>query len=82
MDGEQTSRTINVIQTTTVSRHVIIYALLDGRKIRIMIDSGATGNFIATDSVQKLRINTKQKQRPYVLRVADGSPVNQGKITE
>jgi hypothetical protein len=47
---------------------------LRGKPIRVMIDSGATGNFISTRALARLNIPII-KVEPYQLQVVDGSSV-------
>ena len=50
---------------------------LNGKKLRAMIDSGATGNFISPAAVIQNNLRTKVKTEPYALSVIDGTPINQ-----
>jgi hypothetical protein len=40
-----------------------------------MIDSGVIGNYISPECVKRCHIETGDKEKPYKLTLADGSPV-------
>jgi RNase H-like domain found in reverse transcriptase/Reverse transcriptase (RNA-dependent DNA polymerase)/Integrase zinc binding domain/Chromo (CHRromatin Organisation MOdifier) domain/Aspartyl protease len=44
-----------------------------GRKLRVMIDSGATGNFISQSVIKESKLPTRTKAGPYRLTVVDGT---------
>ena len=49
---------------------------------RVMIDSGATGNYISQKTVTRLQIHTVARDAPYTVRQIDGSLVGgQGEVT-
>lgn len=55
--------------------------MVEGERVRIMIDSGATGNFISKRLLQELGITDHKKTKPYELVVIDGSGLpGQGRI--
>jgi hypothetical protein len=45
-------------------------------KVKAMIDSGATGNFISPDVVSMFEIDTRVKTAPYELLVVNGEAIN------
>ena len=45
-------------------------------KVKAMIDSGATGNFISPDIVSIFEIDTRVKTAPYELLVVNGEAIN------
>lgn len=49
-----------------------------GRKIQAMIDSGAQGNFISPNLINKLRLPWKMKDEPYRLTTVEGHAVKYG----
>jgi len=51
---------------------------INRKKARIMIDSGATGNFISNTFVTKNHIPYQAKEKPYELTMADESPSSYG----
>lgn len=56
--------------------HFKITVNLDGHNISAMIDSGATGLFIASRIVEELQLPVREKQDPYSISVVDGSLLN------
>ena len=64
-------------------QHLVVYAQLDEPQARLktMIDSGATSNFIHQDLVNRLDIPMIEKPQPLPLDVIDGTPISSGKIT-
>ncbi|EDO02460.1 hypothetical protein SS1G_04936 [Sclerotinia sclerotiorum 1980 UF-70] len=58
-------------------------AKINGRVIRAMIDSGATGNFIAPKTAKYLGVQLQTKQTPYQLQLVDGQLAGlDGKISQ
>lgn len=57
-------------------QQLIVNGKINGRKARIMIDSGATGNFISNTFVTKNHIPYQVKEKPYELTITDESPSN------
>jgi transposase InsO family protein len=51
-----------------------------GRKVKIMIDSGANGNFMSPEYASRHQIPTRDKEKPYSLALADGTPIAHGKV--
>jgi hypothetical protein len=46
---------------------------LQGKPVTAMIDSGASGNFITQDTVERNQLPTQRKNQAYRLRVVDGT---------
>jgi hypothetical protein len=42
-----------------------------------MVDSGAIGNYISPGCIKRCHIKTYNKEKPYKLALADGSPAGQ-----
>ena len=63
--------------------HLVLQARLDepATTINIMIDSGATSNFIHQSLVDRLDLPQIKKDIPIPLEVIDGTPISSGKIT-
>ena len=59
--------------TEAEDQHPTIDVWWNNNRIRMLIDSGAQGNFISPATVNKLRIPWREKEQPYRLRTADGS---------
>jgi len=59
------------------SKHLILSAQVNRKTARIMIDSGATRNYISRGYVAQHRIQTRNKEQAYKLALADGSPMKQ-----
>ena len=57
--------------------HLKIIIQLAGVTALVMIDSGATGNFMSRKFATNHRIPGLPKERPYQLTVVDGTPLNQ-----
>jgi hypothetical protein len=72
-----------VIAATEGSGKFEILATLRGKKITIMLDTGATGNFISPRTVARINAPIRNIQ-PYVLTVVDGTEIagNDGIITQ
>jgi len=47
--------------------------MVEGEKVRIIIDSGTIGNFISKRLLQELGITDYKKTKPYELIVINGS---------
>ena len=56
--------------------HMLLPMTLGGRNIKAMLDSGAQGNFISPNLVNRLRLPWKQKDEPYRLRSVEGTIVS------
>jgi len=51
--------------------------------LRVMIDSGAIGNYLSAQSARRHQIPTQKKQIPYPLKMIDGTPIKgKGEIDE
>ena len=61
--------------TAPASGHTVFrtYCIVEGRRTMAMIDSGATGNFMATRFVKRHGIATREKHEGYELIAVDGS---------
>src|SRR5438552_8575972 len=65
---------MEMLRATEPSRQQLLCdAVISGEKIPAMIDSGATGNFICSKTVEWESIRTQKKRRPYKLGLIDGS---------
>jgi len=51
---------------------------VNGRRLTAMVDSGATGNFMARALVEKKGYPTQKKPDAYNLMVVDGNPLLDG----
>ena len=60
-----------------------VVAKINGRHLRAMIDSGATGNFMTKKVADMQGLQTQLKSDPYPLMVVDGEPIstNDGMVT-
>ena len=62
---------------------MILPARLADKETKIMVDSGAIGNYISSGCVKRHQIETCNKSKPYQLALADGSAAGQtGRIGE
>ena len=52
---------------------MLFTALIRGNRVRVMLDSGASGCFISDKAVDRLRLKRVRSERPTVVTVADGS---------
>jgi hypothetical protein len=50
-------------------------AKINGKKVRILIDPGATTNFISEKTVRRIKIKTAEKRNPYTLKAFDDKTV-------
>ena len=60
---------------TGYAQHMILYVLLNNKKVKIIVDSGATENYISREYVLRNKTPIRDKKNPYRLTLADGSPV-------
>jgi hypothetical protein len=70
--------TRQIAATETVisdSSHLTTKAVIGGRAIDALIDSGAQGNYISPSTIGKYGFPLQMKQRPYQLMVVDGSTI-------
>jgi hypothetical protein len=51
-------------------------ALIRGKDIQILMDSGAEGNFMSKETANRLNMPLKMLDRPYRLKVVDGTNIN------
>ena len=77
--GTNTPRMINAtaLNATACVTHLKIRIHLAGVTALVMIDSGATRNFMSRKFATNHRIPGLPKERPYQLTVVDGTPLNQ-----
>jgi hypothetical protein len=61
--------------TTEYASHMGFPVGINGKEIRVMIDSGAHGNFIDPDCVYKQGFGTLEKTTPYPVIGLDGAPI-------
>jgi hypothetical protein len=61
---------------------ISIATKMNGRLVKAMIDSGATGNFMAPQTILKEGYPTQTKRDTYILTMADGKPMerNNGRV--
>jgi len=59
-------------------------AYLQGKKIKVLFDSGATGNYISEQIIRNRKIPTREKDNPYkILMFNDNeNPHNDGWVTQ
>ena len=69
-------------QSAQYARHVVFEVDIDQKRIRTMIDSGATGNYMSPRALRKLGKQTRTKEKPYELRLADGTLTDQGMVKQ
>ena len=69
-----------------VGEHLVLKAEAQGHEVRVMIDSGATGNFVTKEAAIRCKIPIRGKARMdrYKLTVIDGRDINEhnGEITK
>ena len=53
--------------------------MINGRRTEAMVDSGASGNFIAAHFVKQHDMPTRQHPQPYQLHLVDGKPMSKNK---
>ena len=68
-------RNPNELNATQGNGQVTVQMTLRGKPINVMIDSGATGNFISPKALARLNIPIT-KIKPYVLQVVDGTKID------
>ena len=64
------------------SEHLMVNVQIEGRQLRAMVDSGASGNFIATRYADYHELPIQRKTVVYPLLTVDGSALNGGKVTD
>jgi Retroviral aspartyl protease len=65
------------------STHLILYTQWGTRKTKIMVDLGATGNYISSGYVARNQVPTREKKDSYALTTADGTPLgNTGRVCQ
>ena len=64
-------------------RHLLLYeGTLKDRKVRILIDSGATGCFMSTDLADRLQLKKVQKVKNDQVQLADGTLLESGHLVQ
>ena len=63
---------------TTNHAHLLIPMIIEGHTIQAMLDSGAQGNYISPNLVNRLQLLWKNKDEPYRLRTVEGELVDYG----
>ena len=58
------------------SAHMVLTAQLEGKEVRVMIDSGANRSYASTEVAESMKQWIRTKKDPYPLRMADGKPVD------
>ena len=64
--------------TMTGCEHLVVTVKLDGKTTRAMIDSGAQGNYISPNLVNRFQLPWNKKDEPYRLRTVEGELVEYG----
>jgi hypothetical protein len=64
------------LAATEGTGHLVCDANLKGYAIKVMIDTGATGNFISPRVVRQLNLGTQVKAKSYTLAVVNGKPID------
>ncbi|OBT60257.1 hypothetical protein VE03_10194 [Pseudogymnoascus sp. 23342-1-I1] len=80
---DQESEELEQLCATASDRQLYAVARIDGRHLRVMIDSGATGNFMTAKLAATRGFQLQEKDQPQPLLVVDGTPIssNGGMIT-
>ncbi|MDF7773597.1 retropepsin-like aspartic protease, partial [Acinetobacter baumannii] len=60
------------------NKHLTFDIMIKGTKIRAMLDSGALGNYISPNLVNRLRLPWRKKDEPYRLTNVEGNDVQYG----
>jgi hypothetical protein len=55
--------------------HVILNTSTRGKGIRVMLDSGAQGNFILPETIRQLNVPIREKEEPYLLSIIDRTAI-------
>src|SRR5271168_2223377 len=71
--GDSPPSSMFLMATNGGSQQIFLEVELHSRKLRAMIDLGATGNFLATRMVKSLGLPTQKRKKPYTLEVVDGT---------
>ncbi len=66
------------LNSTAHARCFTTLVKVNGRRLIAMIDSGATGNFMARALVEREGYSTRKKPNAYNLVVVDGNPLPAG----
>ena len=61
---------------------MILQASFNGQAVRVIVDLGTTGNYVQRTIVQRIRIKIQPKLKLYELRLADETPLRQGRMNE
>lgn len=68
-------RTICMTDKAYYANHLAFTTQVNRQPVSVLLDSGATGNFITPDCVNRTALSTRLKEEPYRLTTVDGSPV-------
>ncbi|CAD0052049.1 unnamed protein product [Aureobasidium pullulans] len=74
--GKGSQRECNTIQALASTSSTTVFrtpVTVQGRRLYAMIDSGASGNFISTSTVNRFGLATQSKEHGYELVAVDGS---------
>jgi RNase H-like domain found in reverse transcriptase/Reverse transcriptase (RNA-dependent DNA polymerase)/Integrase zinc binding domain/Chromo (CHRromatin Organisation MOdifier) domain/Retroviral aspartyl protease len=71
-------QSLNSIQARSTSAHLVLTATLQNEQVRIMVDCGANRSYVSLRLGQKLSSWRQDKDKPYPLTMADGTPVDHG----
>ena len=63
------------------SRLLLYEGLVRGHKVRILVDTGASGHFISSTTVSRLSIRTVSKARADTVRLASGQDIESSQVT-
>jgi hypothetical protein len=58
---------------------MILNASTRGKKIRVMLDSSAQGNFISPETIRQLNVLIQEKEEPYLLSIINKTAIKQNK---
>ena len=58
--------------------HIVLTADVEGKPVRVMVDSGASASYASPRVRQQLKDRVRTKVKPYPLNMADGSPTDYG----
>lgn len=82
MTNEETKLVKQELKATAHGRHLKIKANILGNEVQIIIDSGATGNYMDPRVQEKLKILKRQKPVPIPLTRLNGEELTENRIIE